>query len=115
MVESTGRTKSISVANERVRSSSRFVAEKVGGRIVELPRGGRAAGGLRAANGFHACRAVAGVRARFLSLVVLPGLRILFSHEPLRDLRRFSISGQHASRGGHRRADRLGAGAFSAR
>src|SRR6266849_2701540 len=114
MVEATGRTKSISVANERVRSSSRFVAEKVGGRIVELPRGGRAAGRLRAANGFHACRVFAGVRAGFLSLVGLSGDQILFAREPLRNPRRFSISGQHAPRGGHRRADRLGAGAFSA-
>src|SRR6266702_7372272 len=91
MVEATGRTESLSIADERVRSASRFVAEKVSGRIVELPRSGRAAGGLRAANGFHARRVVAGVRARFLSLLGLPGHRILFADEPLRHPRIFNI------------------------
>src|SRR5689334_11598358 len=105
----------VAVATEHLRDPHRFMAEEVDGRIAGLSGDGGASGEICEGDGIHARGILARGRARVLSIVGIPGDRVLRADEPVRDAGRFSIPGEHAARGGNRSDCRLGAGALPTR
>src|SRR5688572_27975994 len=87
------RTESVSVAHERLRSSSGFMAEEERVRIIELSRTGRADRRLRPQNEFYARGIPARLRARLLSVMGVSGHRLLLDDQPLWDAGRIPVPG----------------------